>query len=45
MNKKIKDGLCIEFYENNQKKSEGTFKDGKPVGVYSLTGMKMDKRK
>ncbi len=35
MNKKIKDGLHTEWYENDQKKSEGTFKDGKPTGLFT----------
>ena len=29
MTEKIKDGLHTEWYENGQKKSEGTFKDEK----------------
>ena len=34
MNKK-KDGLHTEWYENDKKKSEGTFKDGKPTGLFT----------
>ena len=33
MNEKIKDGLHTEWYKNGKKKFEGTFKDGKPVGL------------
>ena len=33
MNEKIKDGLHTEWYENGQKKEEGTWKDGKIDGL------------
>jgi antitoxin component YwqK of YwqJK toxin-antitoxin module len=33
--RKKEDGLHTEWYENGQKKSEGTFKDGKGDGLYT----------
>jgi len=30
-----KNGIHTEFYENGQKKSEGTYKDGKEDGLYT----------
>ena len=31
----VKDGLHTEWYENGEKKSDGTFKDGKLDGLYT----------
>ena len=33
MNEKIKNGVHTQWYKNGKKKFEGTFKNGKPVGL------------
>jgi len=35
MNEKIKDGLHTEWYENGQKKEEGTYKNGEKDGLWT----------